>query len=142
MRWPNRHPHVLTPGMRRAQQALARFLPLVDWRRFCRHNLNGAIEVDDPGVAAFGCGDNAQAVVWLLRRGPFGPDGRLDRIHGWSEQPVSLRVPGLSPGKYSVVLWDTVGGVEGGRLAAASMGNGVLVTTLPAFGADIALAIC
>ena len=31
MRWPNRHPHVLTAGMRRAQRALAGFLPLVDW---------------------------------------------------------------------------------------------------------------
>ena len=27
MRWPNRRPHVLTPGMREAQAGLSRFLP-------------------------------------------------------------------------------------------------------------------
>ncbi|WP_292496125.1 hypothetical protein, partial [Mesorhizobium sp.] len=41
MRWPNRTPHVLTPGMRRAQRSLAGFLPLIDWRRFRRVHLGG-----------------------------------------------------------------------------------------------------
>src|SRR5207237_1345122 len=40
MRWPNRRPHTLTPGMRRAQAALSRFLPLIDWTHFRRRNLN------------------------------------------------------------------------------------------------------
>ena len=52
-----------------------------------------------------------------------------------------LRVPGLAPGDYRVVLWDTVEGSEAGRLAAASTGNGVLAATLPDFDADLALAI-
>ena len=30
MRWPNRSPHRLTPGIRRAQAALAGFLPHID----------------------------------------------------------------------------------------------------------------
>jgi hypothetical protein len=141
MRWPNRHPHVLTPGMRRAQRALAGFLPLVDWPRFRRRSLDGEIEVDDPAVAAFGCGDGAQAVIWLLRRGPLGPDGRLDPARARGRQPVTLRVPGLAPGDYRVVLWDTVEGRERGRRAAASTGNGVLAATLPGLGADLALAI-
>lgn len=138
MRWPNRHPHILTPGMRRAQWALASFLPLVDWGRFCRRNLNEEIEVDTAGVAAFGCGDSRQAVVWLLRRGPFEPDGRLHPRRGG---PISLRVPGLRPGGYRVVLWDTLQGRERGQLAAASTGNGVLAATLPWLGADLALAV-
>lgn len=138
MRWPNRHPHVLTPGMRRAQRALAGFLPLVDWGRFHRRNLNKEIEVDANGVAAFGCGDSGQAVVWLLRRGPFEPDGRLHPTRGG---PVSLRVPGLTPGDYRVVLWDTLQGRERGQIAAASTGNGVLATTLPWLGADLAFAV-
>jgi mannan endo-1,4-beta-mannosidase len=142
MRWPNRHPHVLTPGMRQAQRALAGFLPLVDWGRFRRRNLDGEAEADDPAVGVFGCGDDAQAVVWLLRRGPLGPDGRLDRARARSGRPLLLRVPGLAPGDYRVVLWDTVEGLEAGRLAAASTGNGVLAATLPDFVADLALAIC
>jgi hypothetical protein len=139
LRWPNRHPHVLTAGMRRAQRALADFLPLIDWSRFRRRNLNQDIELDDPGVAAFGCGDAAQAVVWLLRRGPFQADGRLDGSA--AARPVSLRVPGLAPGPYRLMLWDTREGCERGRLAAASVGNGILAVTLPALGSDLALAI-
>jgi mannan endo-1,4-beta-mannosidase len=140
MRWPNRHPHALTPGMRRAQRALAGFLPLVDWGRFRRRNLNEEIETDDPGaVAAFGCGDAGQAVVWLLRRGPFEPDGRLAPTQG--SGPVSLHVPGLAPGAYRVVLWDTVEGRERGRVAAAATRNRGLAATLPTLGTDLALAI-
>ena len=56
MRWPNRTPHALTPGMRRAQRALAGFLPLIDWLRFQRRNLNDAIVVEGGSVAAFCCG--------------------------------------------------------------------------------------
>jgi mannan endo-1,4-beta-mannosidase len=95
MRWPNRHPHVLTPGMRAAQQAMAAFLPLVDWTRLRRRNLGAALVVRDAATgralrlvaphettperrpprvrlagcaaAAFGCGDAAQAIVYLLR---------------------------------------------------------------------------
>ena len=36
MRWPNRNPHSLTPGMREAQRAMTAFLPLIDWARFRR----------------------------------------------------------------------------------------------------------
>jgi mannan endo-1,4-beta-mannosidase len=43
MRWPNRRPHTLTPGMRRAQRAMSAFLPLVDWTRFRRVNLNAEV---------------------------------------------------------------------------------------------------
>ena len=55
MRWPNRHPHVLTDGMRRAQLSLSRFLPLVDWLSFGRRILNGELHADGPG-----CG-----VLWV-----------------------------------------------------------------------------
>ena len=58
MRWPNRHPHSLTPGMRRAQAALARFLPLIDWRRFRRKNLNHEVRVSHPAVRVAACGDD------------------------------------------------------------------------------------
>ena len=63
MRWPNRHPHVLTPGMRKAQWALSRFLPLIDWTRFARRNLSAEMRCEDAGVALAGCGDEAQALA-------------------------------------------------------------------------------
>jgi mannan endo-1,4-beta-mannosidase len=138
MRWPNRHPHVLTPGMRRAQASLAGFLPLLDWSRFARRNLNAEIAVETPGIAAFGCGDARQAVVWLLRRGPFLQDGRLDpAVAG----PVALRVPGLAPGRYRATSWDTREGHALPEVVAEATGNGVLALTLPRLGRDLALAL-
>ena len=137
MRWPNRSPHVLTRGMRRAQAALAGFLPLVDWPRFRRRNLNGAITLDDPAVVAFGCGDAAQAVLWLLRTAPKLADGRVD---GSRVAPVTVAVPGLAPGRYAVTAWDTTLGRETGRLDAIATGNGVASFTVP-LGADLALAL-
>jgi hypothetical protein len=138
MRWPNRNPHILTPGMRQAQSALSAFLPLVDWTRFRRRNLNAEIEVETPGIAAFGCGDEAQAVAWLLRRGPQAPDGRLaaDAIG-----PVSLRIPGLAPGRCRVTTFDTRAGRVVSATQAAATGNGILSIALPAMGPDLALAV-
>jgi mannan endo-1,4-beta-mannosidase len=48
-------------------------------------------------VAAFGCGDAEQALVWLLRTDAIGADGRIDR----QRPPTILRIslPGLRPGK-------------------------------------------
>ncbi len=80
MRWPNRNPHCLTPGMRKAQKALSEFLPLIDWTRFQRSNWNGDVRIlsEEPCVA-FGCGDEWQAIVWILRTGITRRDGMLDR---------------------------------------------------------------
>lgn len=137
MRWPNRHPHVLTSGMRRAQRAMADFLPLIDWPAFRRRNLNEEIAVETPDVAAFGCGDSRQALVWLLRRGPFAPDGRLAPVEG----AMTIRVPGLTPGACRVAAWNTATGVEVGQMPAKATGNGVLALTLPRVAGDLALAI-
>ena len=92
MRWPNRNPHTLTPGMRRAQKALSEFLPFVDWPRFDRRHLNGHLVASDPDVACFGCADEAQAVLWLLRTRPLLPDGRVDPGNGG---PVRVLIPRL-----------------------------------------------
>jgi mannan endo-1,4-beta-mannosidase len=108
MRWPNRHPHSLTAGMRSAQAALARFLPLIDWRRLRRRNLNQELRSDSPHLALFGCGDTEQAVAWLLRTDSLQVDGALRR----HAKPLTtvLAVPGLRPGSYCVTLWDTYSG--------------------------------
>ena len=133
MRWPNRDPHALTPGMRRAQSALAGFLPLVDWLRFRRVPLH--VGVDSPEVVAFGCGDAAQAVVWLVRRALL-PDGRVSQ----EPAPARIRIPGLADGNYRVTLWDTRLGTGCGAVVVVAAG-GEAVIALPAFGGDVALAI-
>lgn len=106
MRWPNRHPHVLTPGMHRAQAAMAAFLPLVDWTSFRRRNLNA--EVKATGFHTFACGDEAQAIVWLLRRRGIAPDGRLPA--NIAALPVEVSVPGRADGAYQVTGFDTAAG--------------------------------
>ena len=133
MRWPNRRPHRLTRGMRRAQAALSRFLPLIDWRGFRRRPLTPATPRD---LAGFGCGDADQAIVWLLRRRPLLPDGRVCQ----DPRPARVTVPGLGDGDCEAILWDTVDGAERARVAAhASAGR--LALDLPPFGGDIAMAI-
>ena len=133
MRWPNRHPHVLTAGMRRAQAAMGSFLPLIAWRSF-RH---ASLEVRARGFHAFGCGDAEQAVIWLVRRGATAADGRVDAGRATSAQRVSVVMP---DGRYAVTGWDTVAGQATGttdHVAAA----GCLTFTAGMLRGDRAFAI-
>ena len=134
MRWPNRNPHCLTPGMRRAQRGLADFLPLVDWPRFDRQPID--VLANDPTVACFGCGDARQAVLWILRTTPLLPDGRVDPA---SLGRVSVRVPGLEPGRYRVVEWSTTLGCEIGRQAILADAGGARIAL--EMGADVAVSV-
>ena len=138
MRWPNRKPHTLTAGMRRAQRALADFSPLIDWPRFRRKNLNEEIEVTSAKVAAFACGDDRQALVWLLRTDARGSKGMLRQ----DANPISpqVRVPGLGAGRYRITAWDTRAGATLGATEADGGGDGLSIT-VPPFAADVALAI-
>ena len=43
MRWPNRLPHTLTPGMRVAQGVMSDFARLIDWSRFAARNISEEI---------------------------------------------------------------------------------------------------
>jgi mannan endo-1,4-beta-mannosidase len=165
MRWPNRHPHVLTPGMRAAQGALARFLPLVDWARFRRRPLSRAVVLRDaasgealprvavdtpPGAdgppvvarrgavaAAFACGDDAQAVAYLVRADALAADGRVRT--DVAPRPVTLELPGLAPGRYVVTRWCPVRGVAAEVREVAHAGGPLAVHDLPLVG-DLALA--
>ena len=137
MRWPNRRPHVLTPGMRAAQKALADFLPLIDWGRFARVNLNAEIVTTNKDVRTFGCGDPDQALLWLLRSGPSSPDGRLDGAAPAARSVV--RVPGLRPGRYRIVPWDTLAGHPLPDFEAEAVRG--LIFEAPPLQRDLALAI-
>ncbi|MGK6323158.1 hypothetical protein ACMGDM_08725 [Sphingomonas sp. DT-51] len=138
MRWPNRHPHVLTPGMRDAQRALADFLPLVDWCSFRRRNLTPDLRCDDCGVAAVGCGDTRQALAWLVRTDATAGDGTLS---GRDDAVATfLHVPGLADGAYTVATFDTRAGVVLSRAVAESAG-GALVVPVGAIRRDLAVVV-
>ena len=145
MRWPNRHPHSLTYGMRLAQQAMARFMPCIDWLRFNRRNVSSEIELLDGSrhlvprkrLARFACATSDQALVYLLRSDTLLSDGRVDSkaAPSW----VTLRVPCLAPGTYTVTAWNTLSG-QVISATRQSLGE-ALALSLQCFAADIALAI-
>ena len=137
MRWPNRNPHVLTPGMRQLQRAMARFLPLVDWRRFGRRCLNEDLRVESDGVTALGCGDTDQAVLYLLRTRPLLGSGRVDPQLG---EPARVHVPELGDGPCSATLWDTSEGQALGEARVRRTSEGAVVE-VPPFGTDLAIAV-
>jgi mannan endo-1,4-beta-mannosidase len=138
MRWPNRHPHTLTAGMRRAQGALAAFLPLIRWQEFRRHNLNAELHSPHADLALFGSGDDQQAVAWLLRTDTVGAEGMLRR----DIEPLrtSLTIPGLSAGAFQVTAFDTAAGTPLHR-GEVQHDGGDLCLPLPPFVADLALAV-
>lgn len=136
MRWPNRHPHVLTPGMHAAQRVLAGFLDLIDWTRFDRRTLTGAVTCDDPGVAVVACGDASQALLWLVRTDTLRKDGTLDPA---AARPATVRVPGLAPGRYRATAVDTRTGARLDPVVADAAA--VLAVPLPSVTTDLAVAI-
>lgn len=137
MRWPNRRPHVLTEGMHKAQAALARFVPLIDWTHSRRRNWNAEIEISSGDVSAAACGDEEQAVMWLVRTDTIGADGRLRR----DVEPIApaVRLPEMRAGRYRVTAWDTLRGSATGDLDVECTGR--LTIPVPPFIADTALAI-
>ncbi|HEU0078967.1 MAG TPA: hypothetical protein VFQ76_15035, partial [Longimicrobiaceae bacterium] len=117
---------------------LSGFLPLIDWTRFRRRNLGDELAVSTPALAGFACGDEAQAVVWLLRRDTIGGDGRLRR----DAEPLraEVRVPGLAPGRYRVAAWDTEAGEPRGEWEAEAGDDGLPLRP-PPFATDLALVV-
>lgn len=134
MRWPNRHPHVLTPGMREAQRAMAGFLPLIRWQRFRRQPADARAR----GFHAFACADADQAVIYLLRRGGRLSDGRIDPARRTASVAVSLPA---ADGRFAITAWDTVNGRELSRTTGEAAG-GVLNFETRDVGGDRALAVC
>ncbi|MBV8818134.1 MAG: hypothetical protein JO022_07235, partial [Acidobacteriaceae bacterium] len=138
MRWPNRSPHSLTPGMRKAQRALAGFLHLIDWKTFRRRNWNEEVRINRPEVDGAACGDERQALLWLVRKDEIGSDGLLRR--DVEAVPLRASLPGLEPGSYCVTVWDTVQGTEMAEYIVEGKANG-LELPLPLLVTDMAVAI-
>jgi hypothetical protein len=138
LRWPYRHPHVLTHGMRAAQRSLAGFVNLLDWAQFQRRNITTQIRLSTTAVRCVASGDAHQAVVWLVR--PETLTTRSGRQPPRAALAVQLRLPGLQPGAYNVCSWDTRTGRISDQLLVHSEQQelAVLVKSLEV---DLALAI-
>ncbi len=137
MRWPYRHPHTLTAGMRGAQLALSKFLPLISWKQLYRVNLNKEIKLSDPGLATFACGDDKQTIIWLLRTNAIGKTKLLRKDA--EAAAFHATIPLLKPGSYVITLWDTVSGTA--IKTIESINAGIMKLALPAVTADLAIAI-
>ena len=138
MRWPNRSPHRLTPGMRRAQRVMADSLPLLDWSHFRRRPLTGKMRAAKRSVHCFACADNSQALVYLLRSDTIAKDGTTNRD---ARTIVSeIRIPGLHPGAYKVTAWDTENGLSK-QFDIPHFTDDAMVIATPPFVADLALAV-
>ena len=118
MRWPNRHPHQLTAGMRRAQRALAGFLPLIDWPRFRRRPLHGEAGVADPVGPALRVRRRAAGGALSAALRHRRPDGMLDR--GGVPDRHDRDAPRHGPGDYRVVAWDTLAGRRARRVGCTT----------------------
>ncbi|MGV3585681.1 MAG: hypothetical protein ACO1OF_01665 [Adhaeribacter sp.] len=138
MRWPNRHPHVLTPGMRVAQQNMAKFLNYINWVNFKRRNLNHEIQVSSPNFAVFGCGDAQQVVLWLLRKDKLKNGLVVKSAH---PDKVTVTIPDLEAGHYTVYFWDTVTGTELKQEQVENKIAGCLFLEGVEVGTDVALAV-
>jgi mannan endo-1,4-beta-mannosidase len=139
MRWPYRRPHTLTVGMRKAQAALARFLPLINWQRFQRMNWNEAITLTCSGLAALGCGDEQQAILWLLRIDSIGKNGMVKEVDACC--PCYAQIPMKRPGCYRVTVWDTNNGVALKVFQIDHNGDDHLCIPIQAVKRDLAFAI-
>jgi hypothetical protein len=139
MRWPARHPHILTEGMKRALHSLARFTALLEWRHFAPRPAADDVEIEASGWLRFACQDGKQAVVWLLRDVPKRHKGILPSRAPLHDVAFSLR--SLQPGSYTVTLWNTLEGCVETTLHAEVKENGTLRAFLPTLGNDLALAI-
>jgi mannan endo-1,4-beta-mannosidase len=136
MRWPNRHPHVLTPGMRASQRALAAFMPLIDWRSFHRRNRSADVHVFSGQVTAFACADPHQAVIWLLRSDRTATNAGV--LAPRRPEPVRIALPGCS-GRFRAVTFDTVHG-QITQQTSVEAADGVL-SLEPLLGNDLAIAV-
>lgn len=140
MRWPARHPHELTEGMKSGLGSMAAFTRLIAWRHFAPREAAGDIRIQAKNALAFGISDGLQAVLYLLRGKPLrNAPGLLKSCESTEPFPMSLR--NMTPGPYAITLWNTREGCAEGQLTAAANENGVLQWTLPCLGNDLALAI-
>ena len=139
MRWPNRLPHTLTPGMRVAQGVMSDFARLIDWSRFAAINISEEIRTEPENLLAYGCADPRQAVIWAVR-----DRDELDREGDLPFRPLlagaRIELPPMEPGRHRITYTDTHNGhILGEEVRTLDLAPAVL--TLPPFRHDLAIAV-
>ena len=124
MRWPYRNPHTLTAGMRKRQHSLAKFVQLVEWKTFKRESLNQEIVLSNEHLLPFSCGNNEQAIVWLLR----------NKITAAKSEQFKIKFE--EDKKYDVLFWNTITGNVVSEITSTGLSSGC---SLPYFEKDIAI---
>ncbi len=109
LRWPYRHPHSLTPGMRLSQRALSQVAQHIDWQHFDRRYLGEQLTVSPRTVKAFACGNGRQVLLWLVAAQPAVLPAAVS-----AAPRVTLHLPFLQSGTYRVRAWNA----RSGRLEA------------------------
>ena len=139
MRWPNRHPHSLTPGMRHAQGVMADFAQLVDWSNFASCNISAVVRAHPEELLVYACSDKTQAIAWVLRA--------RDQLESNGELPfrpllrgATVALPPMAPGNYSVTFVETA---NGHTLAESVMSTdgGEFQLKLPPLRHELAIAV-
>jgi mannan endo-1,4-beta-mannosidase len=139
MRWPNRHPHSLTPGMRHAQGVMAHLARLINWRNFAARNGSDEVRVSPEDLLVYACRDDRQAVAWVLRdREALECEGDLPFRPLLTDAAVELPPP--ASGTYLATCVDTHNGHTLAETLISS-GAGPMRLDLPPFRHDIAIAI-
>lgn len=124
MRWPYRHPHTLTAGMRKRQHSLSKFVQLIEWKLFRRDSLNQEITLSNEHIIPFSCGDEEQAIIWLLRNNPA------------SAGSETLKIKFAIDNRYDVLFWNTMTGKMINEISLNDISSGC---PLPSFERDIAI---
>lgn len=134
MRWPYRHPHTLTHGMRCAQKNLSEFAALINWNSFDRKNLSDSIRTEGAPVMVFACGNSSQIIIWLLKRTIKKQIGNMK-----NQDFLKILIPDLAEGDYKVSFWDTQSGLTECRIVTKS--ESLLSIDLQLRADNLALAI-
>lgn len=140
LRWPDRDPHILTPGMRQALASLSAFTRLIDWRTFTSRPATADIIVNRQDVITFACRDDHRAIIWLLRgRQKDNRPGVLSEYEPLTNVVVTIR--GLAPGNYIAQSWNTRQCGPAEQLPMERQQDGSFRIALPRLYNDLALAI-
>jgi mannan endo-1,4-beta-mannosidase len=132
MRWPYRSPHSLTPVMLRTLRSIAQVANRIDWASFISRNADNRLSSNSSGMLLMGSGDSRQVIAWLADDTRNHPGRRIGN--------ATLRVKGLSPGRYEATCWDTKIGVPV-KTATLKPVSGEIAIPLPSFESDIAVTV-
>lgn len=141
LRWPARHPHVLTLGMKDGIRGLANFSREIDWQGFSPQDWRARLRLSGTerrGVHVFGVGDGQQVIALLLRRPPKGHRGRTPTMP--SLAGTTLTVTGLKNGEFETISFDPVRGEVLSRQKLLSR-RGRIEFELPVWDHEIAIAV-